>query len=129
MYGCPIPECGFADENQDSVFDHILLEHGDETINMKPIELGEFEDDEAGQTYEKIFKREKIEKTEYKITPKTNPTILKKLELKIEEMQTQITELQEKNSFLEKEINKVKTHSGDIALQHARDRQKMSKTT
>ena len=93
MYGCPV--CEFADENQDSVFDHILLEHGGELIDMKPIELGEFEDDKAGQTYEKIFKREKIEKTEYKITPK--PTDFKKFERKIKEMQIQITEMQKEN--------------------------------
>lgn len=93
MYGCPV--CEFSDENQDGVFDHILLEHGDEAIDMKPIELGEFENGEAGQTYERTFKREKIEKTEYKITPKLNN--LKKLELKIEEMQMQITELQKEN--------------------------------
>lgn len=124
MYGCPI--CEFSDETQDNVFDHILLEHGDEAIDMKPIELGEFEDDEAGRTYEKVFKREKIEKTEYKITPKHNSATFKRLESKIEEMQTQIIELQEKNSFLEKEINKIKTHSSDIAYQHAQDRQKMS---
>ena len=113
MYGCPI--CEFSDENQDSVFDHILLEHGDETINMKPIELGEFEDDEAGQLYEKTFKREKIEKTELTYTPKTTP----KLEKKIVEMQIQITELQEQNKQL-------KTDIGNIAYQHAQDRQKMS---
>ena len=113
MYGCPI--CEFSDENQDSVFDHILLEHGDETINMKPIELGEFEDDEAGQLYEKAFKSEKIEKTELTYTPKTTP----KLEKKIVEMQIQITELQEQNKQL-------KTDIGNIAYQHAQDRQKMS---
>ena len=120
MYGCPV--CEFSDENQDSVFDHILLEHGDEAVDMKPIELGEFDDEEAGQVYEKTFKREKIEKTELTYTPKTTP----KLEKKIEEMQIQITELQEKNSFLEKEINKIKMHSGDIALQQAEDRKKMT---
>jgi len=93
MYGCPI--CEFSDEKQDNVFDHILLEHGDEAIDTKPIELGEFDEEEAGQVYEKTFKREKIEKTELKITPK--PTILKKLELKTEEMQAQIIELQNEN--------------------------------
>lgn len=123
MYGCPI--CEFNDPDHDSVFDHIILEHGDEAINMKPIALGEFEDDtEAGQTCEKTFKTEKTERTEYKITPK--PDDLKKLKLKLEETQMQITELQEKNSFLEKEINKIKTDSGDMAYQHAQDRQKMS---
>ena len=93
MYGCPI--CEFSDKSQDSVFDHILLEHGDEAIDMKPIELGEFDNEEAGQVYERTFKKEKIEKTELKITPKLNN--LKKLELKIEEMQTQIIELQKEN--------------------------------
>lgn len=91
MYGCPV--CEFSDEDQDNVFDHILLEHEDEAINMKPIELGEFEDDEAGQLYEKTFKREKTEKTELTYTPKTTP----KLEKKIEEMQIQIAELQKEN--------------------------------
>lgn len=93
MYGCPV--CEFSDENQDSVFDHILLEHGEEAIDMKPIELGEFDNEEAGQIYERTFKKEKIEKTELKITPK--PNNLKRLELKIEEMQMQITELQKEN--------------------------------
>ena len=113
MYGCPV--CEFSDEKQDSVFDHILLEHGDEAIDMKPIELGEFDEEGAGQVYERTFKKEKTEKTELKITPK--PTNLKKLELKIEEMQTQITKLQDQDKQL-------KTDIGNIAYQHAQDRQK-----
>lgn len=66
MYGCPLPQCDFVDENQDSVFDHILLEHGEEAIDMKPIELGEFDDEEAGQVYERTFKKEKNRKDRVK---------------------------------------------------------------
>lgn len=97
-YGCPL--CEYIDENRDTVFDHIFLEHGEEApADTRPIELGEFDDEEAGQCYEKTWKKEKIEKTELKITPKANPGNFKKMQDTIKKMQMQITELDKENKY------------------------------
>lgn len=97
-YGCPL--CEYIDENRDTVFDHIFLEHGEETTkDARPIELGEYDDGEAGQCYEKTWKKEKIEKTELKITPTPKSSNFKKMQDTIKEMQMQITKLDKENKY------------------------------
>lgn len=114
LFGCPVQDCDFTG-TYDAVADHLFEDHENEIFaNTRPINLGEM-DTEAGQIYEKIFKKKKTEETEYKITPKSDPATLKRLE----EMQMQITRLQEQNKQLKNDI-------GNIAYQHAQDRQKMA---
>jgi len=118
-FGCPI--CEFSDEDRDTVFDHIFFEHGEEaTEDMRPIELGEFDDKGAGQCYVEKWKKEKqIEKMELTITPKPKPADFKKFE-------AQIAELKKQNKILKDTVEKLDKQIGNIAHEHAKDRQKIA---